>query len=207
VRKYIIVSILTLSAFTLSAGDKFGISLHAGYNMPKEAIYQKGIAGGLGLQFNFSKVIGIELAAVYSTGNVSEGNGSPGKGKLTRIIPQVNLVGRIPFGSKIKGILLAGVLYSKNDYSLDKSVSDGLEPYGFLVEASMESGIGYQAGAGVEISLGKKFSIQLDGRYLMNKAKGKWKITDQVSSISMEGNLPDTSLDGILVSAGVRVWL
>lgn len=189
---------------------KFGLGAAAGYMMPSSDNYTGGLKFGGNINVIVSRNIAFEINGFSSQREVE---GSPdllSKGTLTVNPLGVNLQVRFPVGDRSSPnfvpYIVGGGNYCQNTFNLDDQITSNWNNLGFNVEESVENGIGFNIGAGLDYFVSENFAINVDGRYYINNSKGNWSLTDQKSNGEVSGSFDEINLNSIFIGLGLKYF-
>ena len=180
-------------------GPKTGFGAGVGYG-------GQGFMFGGNFCFRLTKNIGLELAGFSFKRSEEGGEEKLSKGELSLIPVQLSLQGRVPVSAKFTPYLCGGIGYYINSYTVDSSLTDAWKVLGFTVEEKVESTLGFHGGAGLDFMLNKNLAVNADFKYCFIKPKGSWKMTEQVSSVEVSGNIEDLNFNSVMFVLGLKYF-
>jgi opacity protein-like surface antigen len=192
---------------TMSAkkdGLKIGIGLNLGYAMPTESEFSGGLNYGGNIYLLITRNIGVELSGLNFQSDVSGDPNKLSSGELTVTTLSINIDGRLPVSDLLTPYITVGGSYFMNNFSLDSSIVDSWNVLGFDIKEEVEKGMGFNVGAGLDLSVSNNFLIGIEGRYYINKQEGSWALTDQLSSEKISGNLGKLDMSFVYVGIGIK---
>ncbi len=188
----------------IEIGPKSGITFRAGYEMPSENKYSRGLQYGGSLCLGMTKNISIELGGLNFQSDVEGDPEALSKGKFSMISIHLSLQARFPISGRFVPYLVGGGVYYLNRFELDKEIIDGWDSLGFEIEEKIENSIGYQIGAGLDLFFTRNIALNFDCRYYITKTKGSWILTDQISDTEASGSLEKLNLNSLVFGGGLK---
>lgn len=189
---------------TKKNGLKIGLGLDLGYALPSESEFASDLNYGGELYLLITQNIGIELSGLNFQSDVSGNPNKLSSGELTVTTLSINIEGRLPVSNLLTPYITAGGSYFMNDFSLASSIVNSWSALGFDIKEEVEKGMGFNIGAGLDLSVTDKFIIGIEGRYFINKQNGSWELTDQISSIKTNGSLGEIDMSHFCIGIGLK---
>jgi len=181
---------------------KFSIGAGGGYMSTSK--YGSGLVFGGSLVAGITKNFGIELRGSYFQGDVAGEASGLSKGKFTTIPIQLSLQFRYPVGDKLVPYLGGGAGYYLNDFALDASVVSKWSNVGFTISETMDPGIGFHFGGGLDFLVVPKIIVNIDVRYALAKAKVTWKLADENGVAEASGTLDNLEINPLAAALSIR---
>ena len=182
----------------------FFIGLQAGYAMPLENIYSRGLQYSGSICLRISKNVSVELSGLSFQSDVEGNPEALSKGKLSVMSIELSIQARFPISGRFVPYLLGGGGYYLNRINLDKEIPEAWDTLGFDIEEKVENALGYHYGAGIDLFFTKNIALNANFRYCIAKIKGSWTLTDQISGTKTSGDLGDLNLDSLMFGAGLK---
>ena len=127
---------------------------------------------------------------------------SLGEGDLNLVGVNVSVF-YMSFSSERIGLyVLAGGGYSFNKFSQ----AEDYGPLGFNIEESVNNSLSLHVGAGFDVAVFKKMALNLDIRYSVSNAEGKWSIEDTLGTASIS-DATETNLNRLSFMLGFKFFL
>jgi len=187
-----------------ASGRKLQAGIRAGYGMMTDSLYSGGLAFGAVLGYALSPKLGVEVSGIRYQSEVTGDPDGLSDGKLAVMAVQLSLRGSYPLNDKMTPYAVIGANYQLNSFTLDDSPAAEWETLGFSVEESVDNGIGFHAGLGLDYALQSRLIVNLDARFIMISGKGAWELTDEVSGTQTAEDLDGLSLNSVVVTVGLK---
>jgi len=187
-----------------ASGGKLQAGIRAGYSMMTDAQFGGGLAFGAVLGYALSSKLGVEVSGILYQSEVTGDPDGLSDGKLGVTALQLSLKGSFPLNDKMTPYAVGGVNYHLNSFSLDDGPAAEWEALGFSVEESVDSGIGFHAGLGLDYSLQPQLIVNLDVRYILATGTGTWKLTEAVTGTQTGEDLDDLGLSAVVATVGLK---
>ena len=184
--------------------DFHKFSVGAGGGFMSTSKYGSGLVFGGSLVAGITKNIGIELRGSYFQGDVAGEASGLSKGKFTTIPIQLSLQFRYPVGDKLVPYLGGGAGYYLNDFALDASIVSKWSDVGFKISETMDPGIGFHFGGGLDFLVAPKIIVNVDVRYALAKTTGTWKLADENDAAEASGTLDDLEINPLAAALSIR---
>ncbi|MBN1940505.1 MAG: outer membrane beta-barrel protein [Candidatus Aminicenantes bacterium] len=162
-----------------------------------------GIAAGWELDPRFSLELGLRNWSLKSAGSVD----GLSLGKLNVLPVEVALKARFPLGEKLTAFGEAAAGYAIHSFKLDEDLVDDYDSVGFEIDETCNGGLAVRLGAGIELVLSPKMSLDFTAGYTLLKGSGEWSITDVHSGETASGMLTGLSFDTLTLSLGLKIAL
>lgn len=188
----------------LSQTGRLQAGIRAGYAVMPDAQFGGGLAFGAVLGYALSPKLGVEVSGVRYQAEVTGDPDGLSDGNLAVLAFQLSVRGSFPLNDKMTPYAVAGADYHLNTFTLDDGPADAWEALGFSVEESVENGIGFHAGLGLDYALRSNLIVNLDARFIMSTGKGTWELTDEVSGTQTGEDLDDLKFNAVVISVGLK---
>jgi outer membrane protein W len=198
----LLAAALPSAAQTSPDFHKFSIGAGGGYMSTSK--YGGGLVFGGSFLAGITKNIGVELRGSYFQGDVAGEASGLSKGKFTTIPIQLSLQYRYPVGDKLVPYLGGGAGYYLNDFALDASVVSKWSDVGFKISETMDPGIGFHFGGGLDFLVAPKIILNIDVRYALAKTTGTWKLVDENGAVDASGTLDNLEINPLAAALSIR---
>lgn len=188
------------------------IGLKGGIAYPPKENYALEACFGLSMDFFITTSLSIEISGYRFTSEVSPLGFEESttkrdldKGTLTAYPIQLSLKYQFSQNSRVVPYLIIGGDYVIYDHSPDLTE---WEKIGFTGENKVKGGIGGHGGLGLNIFVNKMVAINIDVRYIYTFTKCDWSFYDiNNPSISISGEISDLTIDFLIATAGIKIYL
>jgi len=195
------------AARTERAGPSFWIGGGAGYTMPSETSFDKGINLGGTLGFGITRYLAVELRVPYFQSDVTGSLGGLSTGQLKAISLTMSVQARYPIKDLIIPYVVGGGDYHLNKFTLDKEIVNSWNALGFDIEENVEHTFGFHFGGGLDFFLFRNLALNLDVRYYTASLKGDWRLADTISQAETSGMIENIKLNSIQAGISVKFFL
>lgn len=190
---------LTLPPFWIGGG--------AGYIIPSESNFEKGINFGGTLGFGITRYLAIELRVPYYQSNVTGSIGGLSKGQFQSISLSLSVQARYPIKNLIIPYFVGGGDYHLNKFNLDDEIANSWNAMGFDIEETVDHTLGFHFGGGIDLFILRSLALNLDVRYSTASLKGAWRLADTFSQVETTGPLDNIKLNSIQAGISVKFFL
>jgi len=190
---------ITLPPFWIGGG--------AGYTMPSESNFEKGINFGGTLGFGITRYLAVELRVPYYQSNVTGSIGGLSTGQFQSISLSLSVQARYPIKSLIIPYLVAGGDYLLNKFTLDNETVNSWNAMGIDIEENVDHAFGFHFGGGIDLFIMKSLALNLDVRYSTASMKGDWRLADTISQEETTGPIENIKLNSIQAGISVKFFL
>ena len=190
---------ITLPPFWIGGG--------AGYTMPSESNFEKGINFGGTLGFGITRYLAVELRVPYYQSNVTGSIGGLSTGQFQSISLSLSVQARYPIKSLIIPYLVAGGNYFLNKFTLDNEIVNSWNAMGINIEENVDHAFGFHFGGGIDLFIMKSLALNLDVRYSTASMKGDWRLADTISQEETTGPIENIKLNSIQAGISVKFFL
>jgi len=178
----------------------------AGYAMPSESNFDKGINYGGTLGFGITRYLALELRVPYYKSNVTGTIGGLSTGLFQAISFTLSVQARYPIKNLIIPYLVGGGDYHLNKFTLDNEIVNSWNAMGFDIEESVEHSIGFHLGGGIDFFIMRSLALNLDVRYYTASMKGDWRLADTISQVESTGPIDSIKLNSIQAGISVKFF-
>jgi opacity protein-like surface antigen len=192
---------------TRAAGRFLWVGGGAGYTMPSQTEFAKGLNFGGTLGFGLMKYLAIELRIPYFQSDVSGTPEGLSSGRLSRLSLMLSAQVRYPIRKRYVPYLVAGGDFHWNTFSLDESIVRSWSDLGYTFEESVDHTFGFHFGAGLDVFLFENLALNLDARYYTAGLSGKWTLSDQNGQEVTSGPFSDMTLNSLQAGISVKLFL
>lgn len=187
--------------------SSLGMAFQGGAVFPSDAFQDTHAAAGAAFLIPLSPRFHLEFGADYMRIPVRSQAEGLSQGRLTHIPGLLGLRVRFPLRAlPLSPYFSVAAGYAYNAFSLDESAVETYRGLGFEVEETCRSALAAAGGAGVEVILSSKITIDIRGLYRFSRTSSRWSISDQVTGNTLSGTAEDVRLDAIQVTAGLRFF-
>jgi opacity protein-like surface antigen len=179
----------------------------AGYTMPSDSNFEKGINFGGTLGFGITRHLAVELRVPYYQSNVAGSLGGLNAGQFQTLSFALGVQARYPLMNQIVPYLVAGGDYHLNKFKLDNDIVNSWNAIGFDIEEKVEHSFGFHFGGGIDLFVMKSLALNLDVRYLTASMKGDWRLADTMSQVETTGPIENIQLNSIQAGISVKFFL
>lgn len=202
----ILLALAVLAAAGFASADVY-LGLQGTFALPLDSLYSSrigfGVAAGWELSPQFALELGIRNWAVPSA-NSAEGFSL---GKISVMPIELSLRARLPLGPKLHLVGEAGAGYAIHSFTLDEDLVQAWSNVGFDLAETADNGLAAHLGAGLELALSPKMSLDISARYHLMRTSGAWSITDVYSGETATDAIEKLNLDALTVSLGLKIAL
>lgn len=186
-------------------GLAVGLSLSGGYVFPSDTAHGQHLAGGVALVLEFSPFMALEIEGAFSAIPTESQPLGLSQGRLYHVPVLMNIRFRLPLKSvPLVPFLTAGGGYAFNSMKLDATMVNNFKDLGVDVSETCESAALLQAGAGLEILLSPRVTVEAFGLYRLSEARGEWSMADTITGIRVSGTIDKVDLNAIVAGCGLR---
>jgi len=187
-----------------ASGGKLQAGIRAGYGMMIDALYGGGPAFGAVLGYALSPKLGVEVSGFSYQSEVTGDPDGLSDGKLAVMAVQLSLRGSYPLNDKMTPYAVVGANYHLNTFTMDDASANAWEALGFAIDESVDNGIGFHAGLGLDYALQPRLIVNLDARLIMAKVKAAWELTDEISGTQTSEDLDGLDLSAVVITVGLK---
>jgi opacity protein-like surface antigen len=191
--------------------EKSGLSLWigggAGYTLPSESHFEKGMSFGGTLGLEIMKYLALEVRIPYFQSDVAESLGGLGSGQLRNLTFMLSVQARYPLTARLVPYLVGGGDYHWNKFSLNDGIKNYWNNLGFTAEENFDHSFGFHVGAGLDFFLLRNIALNVDVRYYMANLKGTWSMADQINQQEVSGPIESLKLNSIQAGISVKFFL
>lgn len=192
---------------TKAAGRFFWVGGGAGYTMPSQSNFAKGMNFGGTMGFGPMKHLAFELRIPYFQSDVSGTAEGLSSGRLSRLSLMLSAQVRYPIRKRFVPYLVAGGDFHLNTFRLDESIAKSWSDLGYTFQESVDHTFGFHFGAGLDVFLFENLALNLDARYYTAGLSGKWILSDQNGQEVMSGPFSDMTLNSLQAGISVKLFL
>lgn len=192
---------------TSSIGEYFWVGGGAGYTMPSESYFGKGMNIGGTFGFGVMKHLAVELRVPYFQSDVNGTAGGLSSGRLSSLSLMLSIQARYPIKNRYVPYLVAGGDYHLNKFSLNEEITNSWNNLGFNIEESVDHTFGFHFGAGLEYFLLENVALNLDVRYYTANLTGKRILTGQISEEITSTSIGNMKLNSLQAGISVKLFL
>ncbi len=188
-------------------GEYFWVGGGAGYTMPSDSNFEKGMnfCGTFGI--GVMKYLAVELRVPYFQSDVIGTVGGLSSGRLSNLSLMLSLQARYPIKNRFVPYLVAGGDYHLNTFSLNQEITDSWSNRGFNIEESVNHTFGFHLGAGLDFFLFQNIAINLDARYYTANLKGQRTLANRISQEMTSGTIEGMKLNSLQAGISVKLFL
>ncbi len=197
---------IRLAEQTVKKLPSFWIGGGAGYALPSESNFDKGINYGGTLGFGITRHLALELRVPYYKSNVTGTIGGLSTGQFQAISFTLSVQARYPIKNLIIPYLVGGGDYHLNKFTLDNEIVNSWNAMGFDIEESVEHSFGFHFGCGADFFIMRSLALNLDVRYYTASMRGDWRLADTISQIESTGPIDNIKLNSIQAAISVKFF-
>ncbi len=192
---------------TPGLGEYLWVGGGAGYTMPSETHFKKGmnITGTFG--FGLMKHLAVELRVPYFQSDVASTAGGLSAGRLNNLSLMLSVQARYPLKNQFVPYLVAGGDYHLNRFNLNEEVTNSWNNQGYNIKETVDHTFGFHFGAGLDVFLMQNIALNLDVRYYTAGLKGSWTLAKQNSQETTSGTIENMTLNSIQAGISVKLFL
>jgi outer membrane protein W/SH3-like domain-containing protein len=190
-----------------SFGEYFWVGGGAGYTMPSESNFGRGINFGGTFGFCVIKHLAIELRVPYFQSDVAGTANGLSSGRLSSLSLMLSIQGRFPIKNRFFPYLVAGGDYHLNTFSLNEEIANFWNNLGFNIQESVDHTFGLHFGAGLDVFLLENIALNMDVRYYTAKLTGKRTLANLISQETTSGTIDNMKLNSLQAGISVKLFL
>jgi opacity protein-like surface antigen len=184
----------------------FWIGGGAGYAMPSESNFDKGINFGGTLGIGITRYLALELRVPYYKSNVTGTTGGLSSGQFQAVSFTLSVQVRYPIKNLIVPYLVGGGDYHLNKFTLANEIVNSWNALGFDIEESVEHSFGFHFGGGLDVFIMRGLALNLDVRYYTASMRGDWRLADTFSQVESTGPIDSIKLNSIQAGISVKFY-
>jgi opacity protein-like surface antigen len=185
----------------------FWVGGGAGYTMPSESNFEKGMNLGGTFGIGVMKHLAIELRIPYFQSNVVGTVDGLSSGRLSSLSLMLSVQARYPIKNRFVPYLVAGGDYHLNTFSLNEEISNSWSNLGYTLKESVDHTFGFHFGAGLDVFLLQNIALNLDVRYYTAGLTGKWTLANHNSQEMLSGTIDNMELNSLQAGISVKLFL
>lgn len=178
----------------------------AGYAIPSESHFDKGINFGGTFGFGITRYLALELRVPYYKSNVTGTAGGLSAGQFQAVSLTLSVQARYPIKNLIIPYLVGGGDYHLNKFTLAEEIVNSWNSLGFDIEENVEHSFGFHFGAGIDAFIMRSLALNFDVRYYTASMKGDWRLADTLSQIESSGPFDSIKLNSIQAGLSVKFF-
>jgi outer membrane protein W len=190
-----------------SIGEYYWLGGGAGYTMPSESNFEKGINIGGTFGFGVTKHLAIELRVPYFQNNVMGKLHGLSSGRLSSLSMMLSVQGRYPIKNRFVPYLVAGGDYHLNTFNLKEETTNHWNDRGFNIQESVNHTLGLHFGAGLDVFLVENIALNLDVRYYTTKLTGERTLVNQISQETTSIMIDNVKLNSLQAGLSIKLFL
>lgn len=190
-----------------SFGEYYWIGGGAGYTLPSESNFGKGINFGGTVGFCVMKHLAIELRVPYFQSDVAGSANGLSSGRLSSLSFMLSVQGRYPIKNRFVPYLVAGGDYHLNTFSLNEEIANSWNNLGFNIQESVDHTFGLHFGAGLDVFLIENIALNMDVRYYTANLTGKRTLANLISQETTSGTIDNMKLNSLQAGISVKLFL
>lgn len=192
---------------TAASGLPLWIGGGAGYTLPSESRFAKGINFGGTVGLEIMKHLALELRVPYFQSNVSGSFEGLSSGQLKNLSFMLSVQARYPLNDQLVPYIVGGGDYHWNKFSLDDAVKSSWNDLGFTMEEKVSHSFGFHIGAGVDFFVWPNIALNLDVRYFTANLNGTWSLINQANQQQTTGNIESMKLNSMQAGISIKFFL
>jgi len=190
-----------------SFGEYYWVGGGAGYTMPSESNFGKGINFGGTFGFCVMKHLAIELRVPYFQSDVAGTANGLSSGRLSSLSFMLSVQGRYPIKNRFVPYLVAGGDYHLNTFSLNEEIANSWNNLGFNIQESVDHTFGLHFGAGLDVFLIENIALNMDVRYYTANLTGKRTLANLINQETTSGTIDNMKLNSLQAGISVKLFL
>jgi outer membrane protein W len=191
---------------TSSQGKYYWVGGGAGYTMPSESHFGKGINFSGTLGFGVTKHLAMELRVPYFQRDVIGTADGLSSGRLSSLSLMLSVQGRYPIKNRIVPYLVAGGDYHLNTFSLNEEIVNSWNNLGFNIHESVDHTFGFHFGAGLDFFLIENIVLNMDVRYYTANLTGERTLANQ-NGQETSGKIGNMQLNSLQAGISLKLFL
>ncbi len=188
----------TLPSFWVGGG--------AGYTMPSENNFEKGLNLSGTLGFGITKYLAVEVRVPYYQSNVSGSIEGLSAGQFKAVSCTLSVQARYPLKNLAIPYLVGGGDYHLNTFTLDNEIVNSWNVLGFDIEEHVDHTFGFHFGGGIDMFILRNLALNLDVRYYTASLKGNWRLTDTITQVETTGPIGNIELNSIQAGISMKFF-
>ena len=192
---------------TPSIGKYYWVGGGAGYTMPSESHFGKGLNIGGTFGFGMTKHLAFELRVPYFQSDVSGTDGGLSSGRLSSLSLMLSVQGRYPIQNRYVPYLVAGGDYHLNKFSLNEEITQTWNDLGYGIQESVDHTFGFHFGVGMDVFLLQNIVLNLDVRYYTANLTGNRILAHQISQETSTGAIDNMKLNSLQAGISIKLFL
>jgi opacity protein-like surface antigen len=192
---------------TPSKGKYYWVGGGAGYTMPSESNFGKGLNIGATFGFGVMKHLAVELRVPYYQSDVSGTVGGLSSGRLSSLSLMLSVQGRYPIKNRYVPYIVAGGDYHLNKFSLNEEITNFWNDLGYSIQESVDHTFGLHFGVGLDVFLLQNIVLNLDVRYYTANLTGSRTLAHQISQETSSGAIDNMKLNSLQAGISVKLFL
>jgi opacity protein-like surface antigen len=190
-----------------NAGKYYWMGGGAGYTMPSESRFGKGISIGGTFGFGMTKHLALELKTPYFQSDVIGTAGGLSSGHLSSFSLMLSVQGRYPIKNRFVPYLVAGGDYHLNTFRLNEKINQTWDDLGFDIQENVNNVFGIHLGVGLDVFLKDNIAFNVDVRYYTANLTGERTLANQISQETTSGTLDDMKLNSFQAGISFKFFL
>ncbi len=192
---------------TSSQGKYYWAGGGAGYTMPSESHFGKGINFSGTLGFGVTKHLAMELRVPYFQRDVIGTADGLSSGRLSSLSLMLSVQGRYPIKNRFVPYLVAGGDYHLNTFSMNEEITNSWNNLGFNIQESVDHTFGFHFGAGLDFFLIENIVLNMDVRYYTANLTGERTLANQNSQETTSGKIDKMQLNSLQAGISLKLFL
>jgi hypothetical protein len=190
-----------------SFGKYFWVGGGAGYTMPSQSSFGKGMNFSATVGVGLMKHLAIEFRAPYFQSNVSSSQGGLSSGRLSSLSLMLSVQGRYPIQNRYVPYIVAGGDYHLNRFSLSDEISRAWNDLGFNIQESVDHTFGVHFGVGLDVFLLHNIAVNLDARYYTANLTGSRTLAHLISQETTSAAFNSMKLNSLQAGISIKLFL
>ena len=178
----------------------------AGYTMPAESYFGKGVNFGVTFGLEIAKYLAVELRVPYFQSDVLGTAEGLSSGRLSSLSLMLSTQARYPLFDIFVPYLVAGGDYHLNAFRLNEEIAQSWNQLGFNIEESVDHTFGLHLGAGMDVFLVDNIALNMDVRYYTAKLTGKRTLANQISEEMTSGTIDNLTFNSLQAAISVKLF-
>jgi opacity protein-like surface antigen len=189
-----------------SLGKYYWVGGGAGYTMPSESNFEKGVNFGGTFGLGITKHLAFELRVPYFQSDVMGTADGLSSGRLSSLSLMLSIQGRYPIKNRFIPYLVVGGDYHLNTFSINEEIAQAWNQLGFNIEESVDHTFGLHLGAGLDVFLMHNIALTVDVLYYTTNLTGKRTLANQISQEMTSGAINNMKFNSLQAALSVKLF-
>jgi opacity protein-like surface antigen len=190
-----------------TVGKYYWVGGGAGYTMPSESHFGKGINFNGTFGFGVMKHLAIELRVPYFQRDVIGTADGLSSGRLSSLSLMLSVQGRYPVKDRFVPYLEAGGDYHLNTFRLNEEIIHFWNDRSMNIQENVDHTFGFHFGGGLDVFLMENIALNVDVRYYTANLTGKRTLANQNNQETTSGTIDNLKLNSLQAGISVKLFL